>query len=122
MGAIEPDENGKWMVRSHVSLHSWELKEGQWAFYRSGPYDWTHPKRPRGKCFCDVSRFTDEDRFLDEEIGTIIMDLAHYPFKKELWDDNGVYIQLREGYFIYIDIVRSMKELEYDEDVFFWGC
>ena len=39
MDSIRPDKNGKWMVYSNVSRKYWELQEGQWAFYRPGPYD-----------------------------------------------------------------------------------
>ena len=121
MGSITKDEAGKWMVYSNVLKQAWELKEVQWAFYRPGPYDWVHPKRPKGKCFCDIYRSVEENRFNEEELGTIIMDLAHYPFKKELWNDNGIFIQLKGGYIFDIDIKRSMIELGYDEDVFFWS-
>ncbi len=75
MGAIEPGPDGKWMVTSHVSWQAWELQEGQWAFFRPGPYDWVHPLRPSGKCFCDVYRI-EVDAPYEVELGTILMDLS----------------------------------------------
>lgn len=108
------------MVHSAVSWHSWEFKEGQWAFYRPGPYDWVHPKRPRGKCVCEVYRL-EKDLSNEEYIGAVIMDLADYPFKRSLWIDKGIYIRLFDRYYIDIDFRRSINMVGYDENVFFWS-
>jgi hypothetical protein len=95
--------------------------DGQWAFFRPGPYDWVHHLRPSGKCFCDVYRTGVDGRY-EAELGTILMDLADYPIKRSLWLDNGIYLRISDGYTLVIDLNRSMDELGLYEDVFFWGC
>ena len=121
MGAVQLDEGGKWVVYSNLSHQTWDLKSGQYAFNRLGPYGWIHPMRPTGKCICEVYR-SDEDELNEQLLGTVIMDLSAYPIKRDLWIDNGVYILLDDRYFLEIDLKESIKRLGYDEDVFFWGC